>query len=68
MGRARALSFMCDTIWERCKCDIITILLEFCRTYSAPRTNGNECGRACVPPSVMSSFQDFQLSPDSNIY
>ena len=46
--------------------DIITTLLELCRTYSAPRTNGNECGRALALPSVMSSFQDFEVSPDSN--
>ena len=59
--RARALSFVYDPLWERCKCDIITTLLELCRTYSAPGTNGNECGRACAPPSVMSSFQDFKL-------
>ncbi len=63
--RARALSFMYDTIWELCKCDRITTLLEMCRTYSAPRTNGNECDRARALPSIMSSFQDFQPSPDS---
>ena len=64
--RARALSFVYDPLRERCKCDIITTLLELCRTYSAPRTNGNEYGRALALPSIMSSFQDFQLSPDSN--
>ena len=40
--RARALSLVFDPMWERCKCDIITTLLELCRTYSAPFEKNDE--------------------------
>ena len=50
--RARALSFVHAPLWEHCKCDIFTTLLELCRTYSAPfeKITTSEVGLAPYPP------------------
>ena len=50
--RARALSLVFNPQRERCKCDIITTLLELCRTYSAhlEKKTTSEVGLTPYPP------------------